>query len=371
MKIKSFLGSCFFLAALGIYLFLTRKPPSVVLPAEFELQEAILIAYEKQPSNHAHQDLLEKQRLVLVDIIAECHTSVDIKVLVADKESYDSAKDHLTSRNIDLHNIEFIHQNFDSMWIRDYSPIQLNTSFGTREWLDFDYYLPGDSWVDDDGIRHGRPSDDNVIPHLAKKQGVEVRSVDIALHGGAILSNGGNILVISKAIFDWNRDRYQLSPEQTKARLTNCFPNFHIEYVIPLAGEPTQHLDMFLVFTSRNNVVVSSYSRQMDPINHMRLNGVARQLAQLTVDGKPLTVDRILMPPHGKQIFGGSYTNVVFANGTLLVPDYGIDPEGLAKAITLYSRLLPNWNIRTIDSGALIVTEGALHCVTGNIPALK
>jgi agmatine/peptidylarginine deiminase len=371
MKIKSFLGSCFFLAALGIYLFLTRKPPSVVLPAEFELQEAILIAYEKQPSNHAHQDLLEKQRLVLVDIIAECHTSVDIKVLVADKESYDSAKDHLTSRNIDLHNIEFIHQKFDSMWIRDYSPIQLNTSFGTREWLDFDYYLPGDSWVDDDGIRHGRPSDDNVIPHLAKKQGVEVRSVDIALHGGAILSNGGNILVISKAIFDWNRDRYQLSPEQTKARLTNCFPNFHIEYVIPLAHEPTQHLDMFLVFTSRNNVVVSSYSRQMDPINHMRLNGVARQLAQLTVDGKPLTVDRILMPPHGKQIFGGSYTNVVFANGTLLVPDYGIDPEGLAKAITLYSRLLPNWNIRTIDSGALIVTEGALHCVTGNIPALK
>ncbi|MCS5629802.1 MAG: agmatine deiminase family protein, partial [Pirellulaceae bacterium] len=202
MNIKYFLAGCFFLAALGTYLFLTRKPPIVVLPAEFELQEAILIAYEKQPSNQADQDLLEKQRLVLIDIIAECHTSVDIKVLVSDKESHDSAKNHLISRNIDLDNIEFIQQQFDSMWIRDYGPIQLNTSFGTREWLDFDYYLSGDSWVDDDSIRHGRPSDDNVIPHLAKKQDVEVRSVDIALHGGAILSNGGNILVISKAIFD-------------------------------------------------------------------------------------------------------------------------------------------------------------------------
>ena len=371
MKNKYYYGISLFLVALGIYLFLTRKPPIVVLPAEFELQEALLIAYEKQPSNPAHQDLHEKQRLVLIDIIAECHTSVDIKVLVADKESHDSAKNHLTSRNIDLDNIEFIHQKFDSMWIRDYAPIQLNTSFGTREWLDFDYYLSGDSWVDDDGIRHGRSLDNNVITHLAKRQGVDVKSVDLALHGGAILSNGGNILVISKAVFDWNQERFQLSPEQTKARLTNCFPNFQIEYVIPLAGEPTQHLDMFLTFTSRNNVVVGSYSPQMDFINHMRLNGVARQLSQLTVDGKPLIVDRIFMPPLGKRIFGGSYTNVVFANGTLLVPDYEIDPVGLAQAITLYNRLLPNWNIRPIDSGALIVMEGALHCVTGNIPAFK
>jgi agmatine/peptidylarginine deiminase len=371
MKIKYFLGICFFLAVLGIYLFLTRKPPIVVLPAEFDLQEAILIAYEKQPPNQAHQGLLEKQRLVLIDIIAECHTSVDIKVLVADKESHDSAKNHLTSRNIDLDNIEFIHQQFDSIWIRDYGPIQLNTSFGTRKWLDFEYYLPGDSWVDDDGIRHGRSLDNNVITHLAKRQGVKVRSVDLAFHGGAMISNGGNILVISKAVFDWNQDLYQLSPEQTKARFTNCFPNFQIKYITPLAGEPTKHLDMFLTFTSRNNVVVGSYSPQTDHINHLRLNGVARQLSQLTVDGKPLTVDRIFMPPHGKQIFGGSYTNVVFANGTLLVPDYGIDPTGLAQAIALYSRLLPTWNIRPIYCGDLIVAEGALHCVTGNIPSLK
>ena len=109
----------------------------------------------------------------------------------------------------------------------------------------------------------------------------------------------------------------------------------------------------------------------MDYINHVRLNSVARQLSQLTVDEKPLIVERIFMPPHGQNIFGGSYTNVVFCNGTLLLPDYGIDPAGLAQATTLYSRLLPNWNIRAIYSGDLIVAEGALHCVTGNIPASK
>ena len=371
MKIKYFFGGCLFLAVLGIYLFLTRKPPIVVLPGEFEKQEAILVAYEKQPSRQADRELLEKQRSTLIDIIAACHTTVDIKVLVADKESHDSAKTHLASRNVNLDRIEFINQEFDSMWIRDYGPIQLNTPFGTRTWFDFDYYMPGDSWIKDEGIRQNRSLDDNITTYLAKRQGVEVQSVDLVLHGGAITSNGANILVISKAIFDWNQERYQLSPEQTKARLTNCFPNLHIEYVTPLAGEPTQHLDMFLVFTSRNTVVVGSYSPQMDYINHIRLNGVARQLSRLTVEGKPIIVERIFMPPHRKQILGGSYTNIVFANGTLLVPDYGVDPDGLAQAITLYNRLLPNWNIRPIYSGDLVVMEGALHCVTGNIPSLK
>ena len=255
--------------------------------------------------------------------------------------------------------------------MRDYCPIQLNTSLGNREWLDFDYYMPGDTWVNDQGIRQDRADDDSVVDHLAKGQGINVRSIDLVMHGGAILSNGGNLLLISKAVFDWNQERYQLSPEQTKARFTKTFPNFHIEYVMPLAGEPTQHLDMFLVFTSRNTVVVGAYSQRMDYINHVRLNSVARQLSQLTVDEKPLIVERIFMPPHGQNIFGGSYTNVVFCNGTLLIPDYGIDPAGLAQATTLYSRLLPNWNIRAIYSGDLIVAEGALHCVTGNIPALK
>ena len=359
------------MTTIGIYLLLVPKSPKAVMPGEFEQQEALLVAYEKIPSNQAYRELHEKQRLTLIDIIVNSRTLVDIKLLVSDNESYQSAKTHLAARNVELDNIEFIHLPFDSMWVRDYCPIQLNTSSGTREWLDFDYYMPGTSWINDQGIREGRADDDNVITRLAKIEDVPVRSVDLALHGGAVLSNGGNIILVSKAVFDWNKERHQLSPEQTKARLTKTFPNFHIEYVTPLAEEPTQHLDMFLVFTSRNTVVVGSYSIHMDYINHMRLNSVARQLAQLTVDGKPLIVERIAMPPHIQNNFGGSYTNVVFVNGTLLLPDYKIDPTGLAKATTLYGRLLPNWNIRTIYSDQLIVMEGALHCVTGNIPATE
>ncbi len=97
MKIKYFFGGCFCLAAIAIYSFLTGKPPTSVIPGEFEKQEAILVAYEKLPPDQADLELLENQRSTLIDIIAACHTTVDIKVLVADKESHDSAKTHLAS----------------------------------------------------------------------------------------------------------------------------------------------------------------------------------------------------------------------------------------------------------------------------------
>ena len=356
---------------IGVYCLALRSSHPIIIPAEFEQQEAIVIAYEKLSTNDADNALLEKQRLTLIDIITACHTSVDIKVLVADEESNQSAKAHLVNRNVDFDKISFAHHKFDSLWVRDYIPIQTNTGAKTRRWLDFDYFMPGDSWIDRTGVRHGRSADDKVFIDLAQGQGIEISSVDLVLHGGAVLSNGGKLLVISNAVLDWNQERFSLTHEQTRSRIAQTFPGIDIQYVPGLANEPTQHLDMFMVFTSRDTVVIGRYSQRMDSINHFRLNGVARQMMQHTVDGKPLNVRRVVMPPRGQNIFGGSYTNVVFANGTLLVPDYGIDPDGLAMATALYKRLLPQWTIQPIYCGDLILMEGALHCVTGNIPAWK
>jgi hypothetical protein len=78
MKKICFYAICVSMAAVGLYLCLVQKPPIVLIPGEFEQQDAILVAYEKQPSNQADRELLQKQRLTLIDIIAECHTSVDI-----------------------------------------------------------------------------------------------------------------------------------------------------------------------------------------------------------------------------------------------------------------------------------------------------
>jgi agmatine/peptidylarginine deiminase len=85
-------------------------------------------------------------------------------------------------------------------------------------------------------------------------------------------------------------------------------------------------------------------------------------------DGTPLKVVRIPMPPRGQHIFGGSYTNVVFANGVLFVPSFGeIDPEGHRKAVRIYQQLLPTWKIVSVDSRAWILISGSVHCLTKNL----
>jgi agmatine/peptidylarginine deiminase len=69
------------------------------------------------------------------------------------------------------------------------------------------------------------------------------------------------------------------------------------------------------------------------------------------------------MPPPGKDHFGGTYTNVVFANGVLLVPTYPDAPSEMeAEVMATYRRLLPGWEVVGIDAGSLVPHGGVLRC---------
>ena len=79
----------------------------------------------------------------------------------------------------------------------------------------------------------------------------------------------------------------------------------------------------------------------------------------------------IPMPPRPDGLWR-TYTNVVFANGRLLVPIYpDFSPDLDRQALELYGRLLPEWEIVGIDAGSLIRREGALHCVIMNLPRVQ
>jgi hypothetical protein len=75
------------------------------------------------------------------------------------------------------------------------------------------------------------------------------------------------------------------------------------------------------------------------------------------------------MPPRTDGAFR-TYTNVIFANGRLIVPTYStVEPDVQAAALALYRRLLPQWEIIEIDCEEMIPLGGALHCVSMNVPA--
>jgi hypothetical protein len=138
-------------------------------------------------------------------------------------------------------------------------------------------------------------------------------------------------------------------------------------FLEPLVGEQTGHVDMFATFVSSDVVVVGEYSPDADPLNAEILDRNAQRLAAVRTSRGPLRVLRIPMPPHTLDVWR-TYTNVLFANGTLVVPTYpGIDPQGEAEALAIYKHLLPGWTVVGVDCNRLIEWGGAVHCVTRNL----
>ncbi len=84
-----------------------------------------------------------------------------------------------------------------------------------------------------------------------------------------------------------------------------------------------------------------------------------------------MTAHRIPMPSHQAGTWR-TYTNVIFANDTLLIPSYpDASPELDRQAFELYSKLLPDRHIVQIDASSIIQKNGSLHCISINVPQLS
>ena len=76
------------------------------------------------------------------------------------------------------------------------------------------------------------------------------------------------------------------------------------------------------------------------------------------------------MPPYNGK-FCRTYTNVIYANGRVLVPHYpDVDPGLERAAHGVYRSLLRGWDVVPIDCGNVIVGGGALRCLSAHVPWL-
>ena len=135
-----------------------------------------------------------------------------------------------------------------------------------------------------------------------------------------------------------------------------------------LVSEATGHVDMFAAFVTPNDVVVARVDRQRDPVNAAILDRNAAQLAVMKSGGRELKVHRIDIPTRQGRSWS-SFTNIVMANDLLLLPTFDSDPRSLVeRAVMTYRRLLPKHHLKTIDMSSMKQLQGALHCLSLNIP---
>jgi agmatine/peptidylarginine deiminase len=215
-----------------------------------------------------------------------------------------------------------------------------------------------------------RKIEDQMPLAFAATFGMKLAPERLTMEGGNLLSNGRGLCISSTTLIAQNKDRgYDL--QAVGAVLQKEFRFKQWTYLPPLTGEPTGHVDMYVTLTSPNSAIVGACDPSDDPTNARQLDDVAKTLSEVQVEGAPLKVTRIPMPSHvdGKW---RTYTNVIYANGVVLVPQYpDFCPELDQRALEVYRAALPEWKVVGIAASQLIEKRGSLHCLSRTVPVLK
>ncbi len=320
----------------------------VLLPAEFEPQQMLLVGGTRLANLFPD---------VLCDIVAAVADSIDVGVLVGSAEDREAAAAALAGRGLATDAVSYLEIPVRSMWVRDFGPIGVQDEQGNLRLVDFHYRE-----------RRGNAVDDSVPVHLAELLGVPLRTSDLMIEGGDFLSNGRGLCLSSTRIAERNAYYNDLPPERVGEKLSEAL-GFEQWVPLPhLEGETTGHVDIYLTMVAPDVVVVGRGDPELDPANAELLDAIAAGFARIPTMLGELKVERIPMPPHDDER-RRTYTNVVFANGVLLVPVYpDVCPKLDAEALAVYRRLLPDWKVVGIDSEGLVGMRGALRCVTMNLP---
>lgn len=323
--------------------------PVCRLPAEFEEQTALLLG--------SHQMLAEAPQ-VFVEIVRAAHEHLGLLAIVESQADLRYAQRLLALNRLEAPNLRFLQIPHDTMWARDYGPMVLEQDGGRPALLDADY------------SSRGRPNDDAVPQSVASYLKLPVVKVPCCIDGGNLLTNGRGMAVATTDLVTANLDAGWQEADLVEL-LKQTYGFSQVVLLEPLGGETTGHVDMFVTFPSPGDVVVASVDPDFDPVNAAILDRNAQRLAEVQTPAGCLAVHRIPMP-HSEGTVWRTYTNVVYANGALLVPVYPeVDLAGQAKALQLYTRLLPGWKIVPIDARKLSGLGGSLHCVTMNLGGLE
>ena len=316
---------------------------------EFEHQDAIMINWLD----------MEWCNGTLIEMIAAICDRVQVVILIRDDASKGQILELLRNANLDVSGIRFELVRTNSLWIRDFGPL-ITVSGGMPRLLDADY-------------RNGsRFLDERVPQSFARAIGSpsDLAQVGCYVEWGAVLCNGDGLCLVSSDVLRRN-ERLGIEEEFVTASLKRLTGSERVIYLDPLYGESTGHLDVFATFTSADTLVLSELDAS-DAINSALLDRHGQFLERVNAsDKQKLRVVRIPMPPRDDDLYWPTYTNVVFANGVLLVPQWPNASSQLeATAFETYRRILPNWEVIGIDCHQLGLRQGGLHCATMHVPQM-
>ena len=175
--------------------------------AEWEPQSAILIAWPHAGTDWAERlGEVEDTYVALVAAITRFQPAV---ICVADDDLQIYAEARLRSARVDMDKVRFVPAEYDDTWLRDSGPISLRDG-DKFKLLDFRFT----GW----GGKYEASRDDRLVGELSGLnvfQNYFVQSIDFALEGGAIETDGqGSLLTTWHCL-------HERHPDATREALTS------------------------------------------------------------------------------------------------------------------------------------------------------
>ena len=343
---------------------MTDNPSSLRLPAEWESQAAVLVAWP-----HAGTDWAERLAAVETTYVALAVAVTRFQpllIVVADHALQTHVENALRTAGANLARVRFVQLPYDDTWLRDSGPLTLCATNGRCQLTDFRFT----GW----GGKYGAAQDDALVAGLVNA-GIfgraQHRRIDWALEGGAIESDGNGTLLTT-----W-RCLSQRHPGLSRGELTSMLlASLHAERVLwldhgYLQGDDTDaHIDTLARFAPDNCIVFQACDDAGDA-HYAELQRMAADLAALrTTAGRPYQLQPLPWPrpivDEGRRL-AASYANYLIINGAVLVPAYGDAAD--AEAARCVGSAYPGREVVSIPCRPLIWQNGSLHCITMQLPA--
>jgi agmatine/peptidylarginine deiminase len=240
----------------------------------------------------------------------------------------------------------------DTPWVRDWGPLQVRRG-ETSLWLDADY---------DDAER---AADDEAPKWLAKQHAVELAELPWALDGGAFVSNGAGLCVLTLEYLDvqgisWDDGDLRGLLARLGCRATALVPT--------LVAEQTKHADMIAQFIAPDRLMLAEVVDDLGGHGEDAQRLAAAELgirAAARALGHQLEIVRIPTPPSRRWQNPRSYVNGLRLADRYLMPSYpelGDAWESNARsAVRIAMDGLP---VVSIDTSEMIAIGGSIHCAS-------
>jgi len=322
------------------------------LIAEFEEQSFTQIIFPHKKTDWI--DYLQEAQSCFIDIINKISKYQKCLVICDDIKSVEN-------RFSSSENLYFIQYETDDTWARDCSALCVESKSKTSL-LDFTFT----GW----GEKFDAKKDNAMSKNISKYYSQKTQKIDFILEGGAIESNGKDILLTTSAcMLNKNRNK-DLDSIKITQKLNDYFGSTNILYLEHgyLSGDDTDsHIDTLARFINEKTIMYIKCNNKDDE-HYEELKLMERELEEFA---KTYKLELISLPMTDAIYFEekrlpATYANFLFVNGAVLVPIYGVSQD--EEALNIFKTTFANKDIVRIDCSTLIKQHGSLHCVTMNFP---